>query len=245
MEGIVALPALASTHVSARVACTPSHVWLGSSCACLPFGTTKSQMASYSSGKICPYFRHGYCWHGSKCWDAHVPGDIRLADGSLQGLEGLRFEAEGDHPFAGVYKQFGTVEGHPAFKKVAADGEFLHPHDADYATLCKSKWHRGWDALNGYGVRIYVAERGRLPPVGWSIHKERAVSALTLHYKVIQDADEKEFAEFSLLSVEAIGKEDLPPLDNVLPLAEAEGDDFVLCRDVAALVLKSTRWLRL
>ena len=49
------------------------------------------------------------------------------------------------------------------------------------------------------------------------------------------------FAEFNLMSVEAIGKEDLPPLDNVLPLAEVEGDDSVLCRDFDALVLKRTR----
>ena len=40
------------------------------------------------------------------------------------------------------------------------------------------------------------------------------------------------------MSVEAIGKEDLPPLDNVLPLAEVEGDDSVLCRDFDALVLR-------
>ena len=39
-------------------------------------------------------------------------------------------------------------------------------------------------------------------------------------------------------SSEAIGKEDLPPLDNVLPLAEVEGDDSVLCRDFDALVLR-------
>ena len=36
------------------------------------------------------------------------------------------------------------------------------------------------------------------------------------------------FAEFNLMSVEAIGKEDLPLLDNAVPHAEAEIDDPIL-----------------